>query len=203
MRYVLFLLLTVLVTPAYGQVITGSVQANTGNHASTAYESYASGAARIIASKSMYLEQLGNYLINLEIARKQAIENQAMLLRERWKIQDEAKERRESQDNYIQIQNKRLDMLEAMHALKLREQALIAKGILSEKKPSFKFEGKEFKTYADFKMSKEWELMRTLKNVEQDLESLEAEQKLKNAIKFEVNRRMIMWQGSSSPIGFY
>ena len=203
MKYLIFLGLILFGTNCFAQNISGSVQNNGGNHAATVFESQANGLARMRAAQGYYLKNLGLYLKDLEEARRLAYRNYIERIREWWKIQDEAKERSKvNNKNYIERRNAQLDMLEKMQTLKEREKILVEKGILPKPTPNIKFQNKNFKNYEEFKNSKERELMITLKSIERDLDEMEAEQKLKNAIKFEVDRRLI-YRSFSSPIGFY
>lgn len=194
MKYLIFL----------GLILVGSdCFAQYNDHAATFFESQANGLARMKVAQGYYLKNLGLYLKDLEEARKLAYRNHTERIREWLKIQDETKERNKTNHkNYIEIRNAQLDMLEKMQTLKEREKALVEKEILPKSTPNIKYQNKNFKNYEEFKNSKERELMVTLKSIEQDLNEMEVDQKLKNAIKFEVNKRFI-YRSFISPIGFF
>ena len=105
-----------------------------------------------------FLKGMGQYLKNLEDARSKAIENWAKEIRTRNEVKDEINARRPT---WIELEEKRLDMAERRHALKLREQKLIEEGVLPPKpEPYFMYNGKKYKSYAEFKGTDEWYKMR-------------------------------------------
>lgn len=152
------------------------------------------GAGRLAAGVGIYIDNLGRYQINHEVARRLYIDNRSHYIRERWRIKDEYKERfRRDHPTYAERLENRMDMAEKMHALRQREKELIEKGILPEPgKPAFIYKGESYPSYEAFKQTAAYQDMMAevaAKRKERELEKIRQEERRQQAVEFERRRR--------------
>ena len=109
-----------------------------------------------------HLDRQRERAIDEEIKRNIA-ENKKARLKAEWGIRDEAEARRE-ENSALNQKEKRLDNLERAHALKLREEDLIARGIIKKPESTGKkglvYAGVHFNNLAEFQQSPQFEQMK-------------------------------------------
>lgn len=164
-------------------------------HASTAAEGYLSGAARLWIGQGYAVDSYGRYLRNREEARRQYIDNWSHSVRQRWAIRDEYKARNKT-ENYLDRKERMLDQAERRHALKLREEQLIEKGILPPKKKGyFMHKGKKFHSIEEWRKSPEYAQQmdeNRMKELQRNAENLAKAKQQQEALDF-----LRMWRGMS------
>lgn len=204
-KFLLVILFCFSANSAFAQNVSGS--ANVNNHASTAYEGYLTGIAKVAFGNGHYIKSMGQFMKDSQEAIEHSIKNHALAVRTKTALKKEYYENLDK-TTFLDKENKRLDMIVKMNELKVKQEKLRESGLLPKLYPSFTHENITYKNYSEFKNSPHWDLMTTLmttlKKTEQELDSLEQEVKLKNAIKFETNRR---YQATSRTkklgIGYY
>lgn len=129
-------------------------------HASTAQEGYLTGAARLMAGRGIYLDNLGNFYIKREQARGLRIDNWDHAIRTRWAIKDDYKARNKP-ENYLDRRERLLNQAERKYALDQREAELREKGVLPPKKKGyFVVKGKKFHSIEEWRASPEYRQVR-------------------------------------------
>jgi len=157
-------------------------------HASTAEEGILTGWSRWWRGVGDYLDSVGNYMIESEVARKQYIENEDQRIRTNWKIQDDYAERIRS-ENHLDRWEKKLDDAERRHALKEREAELIAKGVLPPKEdPHMVIRGRKYETVDEWRVSADYYLHRLEleeKRILDHIDELIGEREYRESIAFQ------------------
>lgn len=166
------------------------------HHASTAQEGALSGWARWWQGFGDYLDSVGNYLVESEIAKKQHIENEDLRIHTKWKIQDEYKERNKS-ENYLDRWERSLDTAERRHALKQREEELRNKGVLPPKQePHMVIRGRTYKNCEEWKQTADYSLHRL------ELEEKRLLRKIDEIIKQREYRESLAYQNWWDDLGW-
>ena len=163
-------------------------EAPTYRHASTAEEGIITGWSRWWRGFGDYLDSVGNYMMESEIAEKQHIENEEQRIRSYWKIQDEYKERNKS-ENYLDRWEKTLDAAERRHALQERENELRAKGVLPPKEsPHMVIRGRTYENSEEWKLTADYYLHRLEleeKRILRKIDELIKEREYKESLAFQ------------------
>ena len=131
-------------------------------HSSTADEGYLRGWGDYQRSCGEYLQGLGEYVIDCQTAYSQAIGNWAGRIRTKWAIQDEYRARNR-RPNYLDLQERYLDMAERRYVLRQRERDLIGNGILPPKpEPSITINGHKYKSFQEYKQLRDAKLTKEI-----------------------------------------
>ena len=110
---------------------------------------------------------------------RRILENQALKARQFWALRKEWRKHMTEEGryfNYIEHQRKILYDAELRYALKLKKKEMVEKGILPPPLPqAFRYEGKTYATYADFKGTVDWQIMKRNASIRNELRKLEEE----------------------------
>lgn len=155
---------------------------------STAQEGWLRGLASAWSGMGNYLHSLGVYENLHEQARRQYLQNEYNRIQGRWALKDQAEARKKaSHKDFITLEHERLDRIVRLAELNKRKEEMMKAGLLPQPaKKVFKWKGKSYDGYAEFKESPEYQIMlaeRAKKDAEYDAAQKAEEQKRKEAIE--------------------
>lgn len=163
--------------------------------ADTAQSARLRGFGQLLHGEDDRLRALGTYQIRRQQAYDQYLDNTNKRIRYRWQIQDDAKARRRANTpNALDRLEAKLDMAERRHSLRMREDALIKRGLLPPRRVSkgFHYKGMTYDSYADFKLSDAYAQMirdRDIRLAKAEAEKAAKQAKYDAAVRFLARRR--------------